>query len=254
VFDDRDTPERERVVIVNETLARQLWPGSDAVGKRIYWGGTTGRTRTVVGVTRDFQDERLGASPGPMLVVPHAQVDLAGMTIVARTSIDAGAAAAALREAIRRIDPSLPAPAVRSVNDSRAAAAAQPRFNAALLSTFAIIAFVLAVTGVYAMLAFAAEERKRELAIRVALGASGRIIVQHLLMRGLMLTGLGILAGLVLAVGASRALASILYGVRPTDPWSFGVAVSTLIAAAALACYLPARHAARVDPLVLLRD
>lgn len=253
-FNDRDTLDRERVVVVNETLGRQLWPGADPVGKQIYWGGTTGRTRTVIGVVGDFQDEQLGALPGPMLFVPHAQVDLRGMTIIARTSLDAGAAAVALREVIRRVEPSLPGPVVHSVDDTRAAAATEPRFNAALLGTFAIIAFVLAVTGVYATLAFTAEERKREMAIRIALGASGGDIVQHLVIHGLVLTSTGIMAGLILAAGGSRALASILYEVAPTDPWTFAAAVAALLSAGFLACYLPARHAARVDPLVLLRE
>lgn len=253
-FDERDTADRERVVMVNQTLARQLWPGGDPVGKRIYWGGTTGRTRTVVGVTGDFQDETLGAPVGPMLFVPHAQVDLPGMTILARTSLNAGDLTPTLRALVRELDPALPPPDVHTIDGSRSAAADGSRFSAALLGAFASIAFVLAVTGVYAMLAFIVGERRREMAIRVALGARAADIVRQLVTNGMALTTVGVVLGLMLAAVTTRALSSQLYGVGPTDPWSFAGAAVALLAAATLACYLPARRGSRVDPLVLLRD
>jgi putative ABC transport system permease protein len=137
---------------------------------------------------------------------------------------------------------------------SRSAAAAGPRFNTALLGAFACLAFVLAVTGVYAMLAFTAIERRRELAVRMALGASGREIVRLLLTRGLALTAAGTVLGLALAVALTRALQSMLFEVAPTDLWTFLSASLALLAAATIACYLPARRAARVDPLSVLSD
>lgn len=253
-FSEGDTAESERVVIVNRSLARQLWPAGDAVGKRIFWGGTTGRTRAVIGVTGDFQDEQLDAAAGPMLFVPHAQVDLGGMTVLLRTPLDVGSVAPALRAVVRSLDPALPAPDVYEVEASRAAAASGPRFNTALLGAFAAVAFALAVTGVYAMLAFTAVERRRELAVRIALGASAREIVRLLLAGGLTLAGIGIVVGLALAAGLTRLLRSLLYEVAPTDPWTFGGAALALLAAAALAGYLPARRAGRLDPLTVLRD
>ena len=253
-FAESDAAGGERVVVVNQSLARQLWPGSDAVGKRIYWGGTTGRTRTVIGVTGDFQDKQLDATAGPMLFVPHAQVDVPAMTVLLRTPLETAAIAPALRAAVRRLDPALPAPDVHEVDASRSAAAAGPRFNTALLGAFALIAFVLAVTGVYAMLAFTAVERRRELAVRIALGASAREIVRLLVASGLTLAGIGIVIGLALAAGITRVLRSLLFGVAPTDPWTFGGAAFALLAAAVVACYLPARRAGRLDPITVLRD
>ncbi|HUE85872.1 MAG TPA: ABC transporter permease [Vicinamibacterales bacterium] len=251
-FDERDRDETERVVVVSQSLARQLWPDGHAVGRRVYWGGTTGRTRTVVGVTADFQDVQLGAAAGPVLFVPHAQVDLPTMTVLVRTPLDPGSIAPALRDVVRAMDAALPPPDVQAVAASRSAAAAGPRFNTALLGAFACLAFVLAVTGVYAMLAFTAIERRRELAVRMALGASGHEIVRLLLTRGLALTGTGTVLGLALAVALTRALQSMLFEVAPTDLWTFLSASLALLAAATIACYLPARRAARVDPLSVL--
>jgi predicted permease len=253
-FAPADRQDAERVVVVNQSLARLLWPDAGAVGKRIYWGGTTGRTRTVVGVTADFQDEQLDAAAGPMLFVPHAQVGVPGMTVVIRTPLDAAVIAPALRAAVRSLDGSLPPPEVHAVEASRAAAAAGPRFNTALLGAFAAIALVLAVTGVYAMLAFTAIERRRELAVRIALGASARAIVRLLVAGGLAPTAVGLGVGLALAAGSTRVLQSLLFDIAPTDPWTFGGAALVLLTAAALACYLPARRAGRLDPVSVLRD
>jgi predicted permease len=253
-FTEGDRAGAERVVMVNQSLARQLWPAGEAVGRRIYWGGTTGRTRAVIGVSGDFQDEQLDAIAGPMLFVPHGQVDLPAMTVLLQTPLEVAAIAPALRAAVRSMDPALPAPDLHQVDDSRSAAAAGPRFNTALLGAFAAIAFVLAVTGVYAMLAFAAVERRRELAIRLALGASAPEIVRLLVAGGLALAGIGTVAGLALAAGMTGIMQSLLYEVAPTDPWTFGFASFAVLAAAAVACYLPARRAGRLDPLTVLRD
>lgn len=253
-FNSTDRGDGERVVIVNQALARLLWPGGDAVGKEIYWGGTTGRTRTVVGVTDDFQDEQLDAAAGPMLLVPHSQVALPAMTVLIRTSLPAATIAPAIRGTVKSMDSALPAPEIQLVEASRTAAAAGARFNTALLGAFAAIAFVLAVTGVYAVLAFTAIERRRELAVRLALGASAREIVRLLVTGGLMLTGIGIALGLVAAAGVTRVLRSLLYDVAPHDPATFALAAIVLLAAATLACYLPARRAGRLDPVSVLRD
>jgi putative ABC transport system permease protein len=253
-FNEGDRENSERVVMVNQLLARLLWPEGDAVGKRIYWGGTTGRTRTVVGVIGDFQDEQLDAAAGPMLLVPHAQVALPAMTVLIRTSLDAGTIVPAVRSVLQSMDSSIPAPEIHAVDASRTAAAAGARFNTALLGAFAAIAFVLAVTGVHAVLAFTAIERRRELAVRLALGASAREIVRLLVASGLMLTAIGIALGLAAAAGVTRVLRSLLYDVAPHDPATFAIAAIVLLAAATLACYLPARRAGRLDPIAVLRD
>ncbi|HXW06645.1 MAG TPA: ABC transporter permease [Vicinamibacterales bacterium] len=253
-FEASDSAGGERVVVVSESLARRLWPGDTPLGKRVYWGGTTGRTRLVIGVAGDIRDVRLEAEAGPMLFVPHTQVPVPAMTIVMRTSLGAGAVTSALRAAVRDLDPSLPAPPVHGIRASRFEAAASTRFNLTLIGAFAAVALTLAVTGVYAMLAFAVWERRREIAVRLALGASPPRIARLVLGTGLWLAIGGVLAGTAVALAATRILASLLYGVAPTDLLTFAAAGSALLAVAALASWLPARRAARLDPAVVLRD
>jgi predicted permease len=253
-FGPEDRAGSERVVIVSRLLAQQLWPGEVPIGKRIYWGGTTGRTRTVVGMSGDFQDVRLGQPPAAMLLVPHAQASIPAMTILVRTPLDAGAIAPALRAVVREMDAALPAPEIHEVDSSRTAAAAGQRFNTALVGAFAAIALILAATGVYAMLAFSVEERRRELAVRMALGAGAHDILRLLLGAGLMLAAIGTAIGAVAAFAVTRVMRSLLFDVAPTDPVTFGAAAVVLLSAAGLACYLPARRAGRLDPVEVLRE
>jgi predicted permease len=252
-FTDADREGAERVAIVSVSLARRLWPGTDAVGKRIYWGDVTGQTRTIVGVTGDIRDVQLEAEPTPMLFVPHAQVDLPSMTLILRTPGSAALVAPGVRDVLRQMDGSLPAPPIHDIAASRSASVAGPRFNLSLLATFAGIALVLAVTGVYAMLAFTVSERRREIAVRLALGADGPRIARLVLRDGLTLAITGIAAGIVAALAVTRVLSSVLYGITATDPATFAAAAAGLLAVAALACYLPARHASRLDPVAILR-
>jgi putative ABC transport system permease protein len=253
-FGPEDHADSERVVLVSLRLAQQLWPGQDPVGKRIYWGGTTGRTRTVIGVSADFQDVHLGQQPPAMLLVPHSQASVPAMTILVRTLAGTPVLAPPLRALVREADAALPAPEIREVESSRSTAAAGPRFNAALIGTFAAIGLVLAVTGVYAMLAFSVAERRRELAVRLALGAGVQDVVRLLVGGGLMLAAIGTAIGVIAAVAVARVMRSLLFDVAPTEPWTFAAAVLVLLTAAALACYLPARRAGRLDPMVVLRD
>jgi putative ABC transport system permease protein len=243
-----------RVIVVSAGLARRLWPGESAIGKQIYWGGTTGRPRTVVGVSGDIRDVQLDTEPTPILFVPHSQVELPGMTLIVRTSPRTTGVAPAVREVLRLMDPGLPAPPVYDIAASRAEVAAGPRFNLSLLAAFAGIGIVIAATGVYAMLAFGVSERRREIAVRLALGADPPRIARLVLGSGFKLAGAGVAAGTVAALGVTRLLSGLLYEVRPTDPLTFVAAAATLMAVAMLASYLPARQASGVDPAAILRD
>jgi predicted permease len=251
-FADPDRDRAERVVIVSESLARRLWPGESAIGRRIYWGGTTGRTRTVIGVSRDIRDVALDTEPAPVLFVPHAQVDVPFMTIVIRSQEPAERMAPAVRQVIRDLDAGLPAPPIHPLARSRAEATMAPRFNLLLLGAFATIALVLAVTGVYGTLAFMVSERRREMAVRLALGASGPQVVRLVLRDGLGLSMLGVILGIGGAVATTQVLSRLLYGVQPTDPLTFAAATLALLSAAAVASYLPARQASRLDAAAVL--
>ena len=252
-FTQADRQDAERVVVVSAGLARRLWPGESAVGKRMYWGGTTGRTRTVVGVTGDIRDVRLDADPPPMLFLPHAQVALPSMTLVVSAQ-DGASVAAALRDVLRTLDPAMPPPPIDAISVSHAAVAAGPRFNLLLFGVFAAIAVVLAITGVYAMLAFTVSERRREIAVRLALGASAPRVAQLVLRNGMGLAIAGVMVGVAAAFGATRVLSGLLFDVEPTYPLTFAAAAAGLTAVAALASYLPARQASRLDAIAILRE
>jgi predicted permease len=252
-FTDGDRDGAQSVAIASATLAQRLWPGESPVGKRIFWGGTTGRTRTIVGVAADVRDLQLDAQPRPLLYVPHAQVDVPLLTVVIRTAAPAEQMAPAIREALRAVDGGLPAPPIYPLTESRDRATMTPRFSVSLLAAFATIALVLAVTGVYAMLAFIVSERRREMAVRVALGASASHVARLVLHSGLRLSAIGAALGIATAAGGTRLLRSLLYGVEPTDPLTFAAAAASLAAAAAVASYLPARQAARLDAAAVLK-
>jgi putative ABC transport system permease protein len=254
VFNRFDRATSERVIVISESLSTRLWPGASAVGKRIYWGGTTGRTRTVVGVVGDIRDVQLDRDTSSMVFLPHAQVDLSAMTVVFRTPQGSASVAPLVRDAVQRVDPTLPAPPIYPIETGRVETVAGPRFNLTLLAAFAAIALVLAVTGVYGMLAFNVAERRREIAVRLALGASGTRVARQILWNGLALTLTGVVLGVIGAMAAARVLSSLLYGVQPTDALTFAGACIVLLAAAVLACLVPARHAMRLDAINLLRE
>ena len=189
-----------------------------------------------------------------MLFLPHAQIDLPAMTLVIRTPLDISGVAPAIRDVLRQLDAALPAPPIYEIDVSRAEVTAGPRFNLSLLGAFAAIAIVLAITGVYAMLAFTVSERRREIAVRLALGASGPRVARLVLQNGLALAVAGVAAGSAAAFAITRVLSGLLYGVEPTDPLTFAAAAIGLLAVAAVACYLPARQASRIDPVAILRE
>ena len=253
-FGADDRADGERVVVISEALAARLWPGQSAVGKRIYWGGTTGRTRLVVGIVGDVRDTQLDLEPSPMLYVPHAQVPLPAMTVIARTPLEGSSLGGAFRDVVRRLDSGLPTPDVHAVAVSRADSAGGPRFNLWIVGAFAGLALILAVTGVYGSLAFTVAQRRQEIAVRLALGATSSRVVGQVLRTGIAVAGLGIALGLGSALVATRALESLLFGVAPHDPATFAAAAAVLFLTAAAACYIPARRAASVDPAMILRD
>jgi predicted permease len=251
-FSELDRDGAERVVIVTAGLAQRLWPGESAVGRQIYWGGTSGRPRTVIGVSGDIRDVQLDADPGPIVFVPHAQVPMPQLTIVLRTSTAVEQIAPALRQVIRDLDASLPAPDIYPLSASRANVTTASRFNLLLLASFAAIALVLAVTGVYALLSFMVSDRRREMAVRLALGASGAQLARMVLSSGLTLSLAGVIAGTGVAIAATHLLSRLLYEVTPTDPLTFVAAAAALLCSAAVASYVPALRAARLDAAAAL--
>jgi predicted permease len=253
-FEASDLESSRPVMIVNKAFADRYWPGQEAVGKRIKnIGPEGGEGSEIVGVVANFKAHSVREEPAPVMFSPAGQFYLPRMSVVLRTDGDPSALAGPLRAAVARIDPEMPVFNVRTGDEQLGLVLAQERVVAGLLVTFAAIAVLLAATGFYALFAYLTRLRTREFAIRVALGAGRAGLVGSVVARGAAFAALGAGIGLVAAGALSGALADLLLGVAPLDPTSFAAAGLLLVAVAALASYVPARRASRVDANVVLR-
>jgi putative ABC transport system permease protein len=246
-------------------MAKTLWPGMDPVGKRITFDDTT--WVTVVGVTKNDVRGDWSAPPDNEMFLPffqrRAYMNGTGasraMTLVARVSChrascDATALASPIRAAIRSAERNVAISGLRSMTALADEANAEPRFYLVLLTAFAVIAVALAAVGIYGVMSYSVSRRTHEIGIRVALGADPSAVMRDVVRSGIALAGSGAVAGLVLAFGLTGMMRSILYGVRPTDAVTFSSVTSLLLGVAFVASFLPARRAARADPLTALRS
>jgi putative ABC transport system permease protein len=250
VFRESDDAEAPPVVLVNEHAARSYWPNEDPLLSRVRIGGAW---RQVVGVVEDTRHFGLDRSDRPAMYFPYAQLPLRSMNLVLRTASDPESFAEPLRRVVSEIDPQMALGNVRLLEDVISGTVETPRATSALFAVFALSALALAAMGLYGVLSYSVGSRVREIGIRMALGAGRVDVLRSTVGQGLSLLGLGIAVGLGIAFLLTRLLGSMLFGVSPTDPWLFLAAFAVLAAVAILACYLPARRAARVDPLVVLR-
>jgi putative ABC transport system permease protein len=254
LFDDRDGLDAPHAALVTESLARLRWPHQDPIGQTIQFGNMDGDLHllTVVGIVGDTHEYGLEDPPRPTVYVNLLQRPRTGFSLVLHAEGDAGAVTAAAR-AILRDDARDVAPRFRTFSQIYSASMGSRRFNLTLVAVFALTALVLAVAGVYGVVAYGVAQRTQEIGVRMALGARAADVSSLVLGQGLKTTLAGVAFGVVASFAAARAIRSLLFGVEPTDLTTFvGVAVG-LTAVAALACYLPARRAARVDPTVALR-
>lgn len=244
----------ELVGMVNGRLAEQLWPGEDPIGRTIY--RTSGRIMlTVVGVVGDVRQGGVGLPPQPEIYIPLSQSEWASaMNVVVRTSGPLPGLDQQLRQIVEAIDPNLPVTRVTSMEDVMVASIASPRFYGMLFSLFAVLVLLLGGIGIYGVVSTTVGERRGEIGLRMALGATGNTILRRELLTGGKMIALGVMAGIVLAALASRALSSLLYEVSPTDPVVV-IATSLILALVAVAgVMIPAARAARIDPLVAMRS
>ena len=254
-FTAADRAGAPRVAIVSQSLAARMWPGENPVGRRFFWGGVSGRTRTVIGVVGDIRDVRLDAPVTPMLYLPYGQLALGDMTMLVRTRAGAAAVAEGIRREIHAIDPALPVAEIAPLAANRAVSMSAPRFRTAMLAVFGMVALLLASVGLYGVVAFTVSQRTREIAIRVALGARPEQVTQLFFRRGAALTAIGAVVGLFLAWAAAGLVQSLLFQTSARDPWIFAAAAVLLTGVALTASYLPARRASRFDPVRgLIRD
>ncbi len=240
-----------KVAVINETLANELWPGQNAIGKQMSFGP---EHRTVIGVVDDIRTRRLDEAPEGQLYLPMAEQAQSYASIVVRGSADPRALLARLRDAVRAADPSLPVYQLRRMDEVIAASIAPRRTNTILLVIFGGLAVLLATIGVYAVLSYGVAQRTREIGVRVALGAQRRDVVAMIVGDGARLTLLGVTIGLLGAFWLSRFVSSLLYGISAQDPRVFVAATLGLASVGCAAAWIPARRATRVDPITALRE
>ena len=252
-FTADERPESPRVIVVNETAARVFW-GGDALGRRIRSQGSPDAWREVVGVVGDVKVNGLQEPPTPMVYYSAEQTSPTAFAIVARTSGDPATLTGALRVALREVRASLPATRLVTLEAHMGAALSGPRAAAAMMGAFSMLALLLASLGVYAVVSFTVQRRTQEMGIRAALGAARSRIVGMVVGESLVVVAGGVVAGLLLAVIASRGLQGVLFGVESLDGVTFAGAATLLLVAAGIAALLPARRAARANPVDVLRS
>jgi predicted permease len=255
-FMESDTAHSMPVTIINEAMAKKFWPGQDPIGKQVGPGSPQYPLATIVGIAADVKHLSLREEPGPEMYVPYTQKawpSLSTMEVVVRTRLDVASAVTSARDAIHSVDADLPIANVKPLASLVEDSIAQPKFSMLLLAAFGAFALVLACIGIYGVISYSVAQRTREIGVRVALGANRLNIFGMILGQGARLAGLGVAIGIAVALGVTQMMSSFLYEVRPADPATFAVVCVILVSVAALACYLPARRATRVDPLVALR-
>jgi putative ABC transport system permease protein len=253
-FTEQDKAGAPPVVIVNETLARKHWPGGDAIGKRIRFYGQLEKApwMEIVGVVQDVKHE-LNLPVTPEYYLPHAQDSWNSMVLVARTTVEPGSLAPQIRQQVWAIDKDQPVFGVYTMREVRALSLALYSFSSVMLSIFAGVALLLAAIGIYGVMFYVVTQRTQEIGIRMALGARAIDVLKLVIRNGMSLAVIGVVVGLAGAFALTRLLASLLVGVTPTDVGTFSFVTLGLLLVALLACYIPARRATKVDPLVALR-
>jgi putative ABC transport system permease protein len=254
-FSNQDGEAATKVVIINETMASRFWPGEDPIGKRLRFvdPGELDPFRMVVGIVRTANYRNLGEDPRPVLYLPFSQQYSASMHLVIRSTTDPKRMIAPVRGEVQALDSNLPTQDVKTLTEHVELSLWPARSGATVLGIFGLLALLLAAMGIYGVMAYSVVRRTHEVGVRMALGAQGRDVLKLVMGRGVMLTLTGVVIGLAAASILTRWLSSFLYGVNATDPATFLVVSLLLSAVALLACYLPARRATKVDPMVALR-
>jgi predicted permease len=255
-FNDQDTKDSMKVAIIDQNMARSYWPNADPLGKRFKMGGANSDAPwlTVVGVVGDIKQYALDAGDRVSFYWPHQQAPALSMYVTVRTVLDAPSQLAAVTATARSIDDNVTIYDVKTMEQRLSDSLARRRFAMLALGLFAVVAMVLAAVGIYGVMSYSVTQRTREIGIRMALGASPRDVLKLVVGQGMLLAAIGVCIGLASAFAATRLMANLLFGVSATDPATFVIPGFVLASVALLACYVPARRAARVDPMVALRN
>ena len=248
------------VVLINQTMARTFWKDKSPIGGRVRPGGPNTPWMTIVGVVRDVKQGGLDAKTGTELFFNLEQLPrVAGfsyfqMNVVMRTSLPVASISSQVQQAVASMDPSLPVINLQTMDDVFIDSTARPRFLAQLLGGFALLALILAAVGTYGILSYLVTERRREIGIRMALGANRGSVLGMVMGQGMLLAIAGVIIGVLGALGVNRVMTTLLFGVEPTDPVTIAAVVGAIGGVALLACYVPARRATLVDPMLVLRN
>jgi macrolide transport system ATP-binding/permease protein len=253
-FAENEDKKESRVAVVDETFARKFFPGHDPIGKRFNFSGPKDPFWEIIGVAGNIKHNSLAETPQPSVFRPQFRDYDTVVTLVARTQGDPRSVIAALRKEFQAMDPTLPLYDIKTLTEHMKIPLFPARMAANVLGSFGILALVLAAIGIYGVMSYVVAGRTREIGLRMALGAQLRHVRQLILGQGMILASIGLAIGLVIVFILARFLTSMLYGVSPTDPITFTAITFLLAAVALVACYIPARRAARVDPMVALRE
>jgi putative ABC transport system permease protein len=256
LFTDFDDERAPGVAVINDAMARLFWPGENPVGRhvRLSRSATATAWTTIVGIVADARTESLNDADVPAIYASAYQRVEKHLAIFLRGQFDVAAMADRVREQVQLVDDTLPVYGAQTLNETVSVALGERRFSTAMVGLFALTALLLAALGIYGVMSYSVSERTHELGIRLALGAGPGTIARMVLRQGGTLVLVGAIVGLACAGGVSRAMAGVVFGVRPIDAPTFAVVAVLLIAVAMLACYIPARRATRVDPIVALRN
>ena len=261
-FSDQDGPDSPLVAVIDENMARRYWPNEDPVGKRFKGQDPRGHNDdwiTVIGVVRNMRRNGLERQSVPHIFQWYKQDTSAGIRglappdLVVRTTGDSRAVGASLRAVVRSLDRTAILSSVTTMKEQLSEQLSSRRFQTSLLGLFSLMALLLAVVGMFALLHYSVAQRTHEMGVRIALGAQRKQLLRQVIYEGVRLAIAGVLIGILGAVAMTRLISSLLFGVRATDPTTFAGVAALLILTALLACYIPARRAMRVDPMVALR-
>jgi predicted permease len=252
-FTQQDDENAPRVAIVNQTFAQRFWPGADPIGKRFSLYGADEPQMQVVGIAQDGKYAGLNEEPRPFVYRPLWQGRIGSTTLVVRARTEPAKLLAAVRNELQRMDATLPLASARTRIEQLSFPLLPARVAAALLGSFGLLALALAAIGLYGVMSFSVARRTHEIGVRMALGAEARDVLALIIGQGMKLTVLGMGIGLVVSLAVTRLMKSLLYGVSATDPLTFAGIALLLALVALLACWIPARRATKVDPMIALR-